>query len=45
VIRLPAVKSYALEEPRTKAGKRKLAQDVTSIITDISSSFRAGVAK
>jgi hypothetical protein len=45
VIRLPKVDSYALEEPRTKAGKRKLAQEVTSIIADISSSFRAGAAK
>ena len=45
VIRLPKVHSYALEEPRTKAGKRKLAQDVASIMADISSSFRAGAAK
>jgi hypothetical protein len=45
VIRLPKVDSYALEEPRTKAGKRKLAHDVASIVREISSSFGAGAAK
>ena len=45
VIRLPKVDSYALEEPRTKAGKRKLQDEVARQIARISSSFGAGAAK
>jgi hypothetical protein len=45
VIRLPAVKSYALEEPATKAGKRKLQDEVARQIARISASKKQGVAQ
>ncbi len=38
VIRLPKVLSYALEEPLTKAGKRKLQDQVAGLIAGISAS-------
>lgn len=38
VIRLPKVLSYALEEPTTKAGKRKLADEVAMTVARISAS-------
>ena len=38
VIRLPKVLSYALEEPTTKAGKRKLQKEVDMTIARISAS-------
>jgi hypothetical protein len=38
VIRLPKVLSFALEEPLTKAGKRKLQKEVDMTIARISAS-------
>ena len=37
-VTLPAVLSYALEEPTTKAGKRKLQKEVDMTIARISAS-------
>ena len=38
VLRLPKVLSYALEEPTTKAGKRKLDQEVAQLVARITAS-------
>ena len=38
VIRLPKVLSYALEEPTTKAGKRKMDAEVAMTIARITAS-------
>jgi hypothetical protein len=42
VIRLPMVLSYALEEPETKAGKRKLDKEVATLVARISGSKKCG---
>jgi len=38
ICRLPVVLSYALEEPATKAGKRKLQDEVSRQLARISAS-------
>ena len=38
VVRLPKVLSYALEEPTTKAGKRKMAEEVAMTVARIGAS-------
>jgi hypothetical protein len=40
VIRLPVVLSYPLEEPATKAGKRKLQDEVARQLARIAASKR-----
>ena len=42
VLRLPMVLSYALEEPATKAGKRKFDQEVANLVARISGSKKCG---
>ena len=40
VLRLPKVLSYTLEEPATKAGKRKLDQEVGKTVARITGSCK-----